>query len=123
MSIFSIISDVLKLSFPFKDLNQFFPLIFSPVKPIIFEKISFSSTAHGSGRTMSRTQAKKEVQGEQLLKDMQKKGIYVRSVSMSGLAEEAGVAYKDINEVVKTVELAGISKPVVGLRPIGNVKG
>ena len=78
---------------------------------------------HGSGRTMSRTQARHEVRGDKLQKDMETKGIYVRTVSMSGLAEEAGVAYKDINEVVKTVELAGISKPVVGLKPIGNVKG
>ena len=84
---------------------------------------TFGTTCHGSGRTMSRTQARHEVRGDKLLQDMSKKGIYVRSVSMSGLAEEAGVAYKDINEVVKTVELAGISKPVVGLRPLGNVKG
>lgn len=84
---------------------------------------TFGTSCHGSGRTMSRTKAKHEVRGEKLLQDMAKKGIYVRSVSMSGLAEEAGIAYKDINEVVKTVELAGISKPVVGLRPIGNIKG
>ena len=84
---------------------------------------TFGTTCHGSGRTMSRTQARHEVRGDKLQKDMENKGIYVRTISMSGLAEEAGVAYKDINEVVKTVELAGISKPVVGLRPIGNVKG
>ena len=84
---------------------------------------TFGTTCHGSGRTMSRTKARHEVRGEKLLQDMAKKGIYVRSTSMSGLAEEAGLAYKDINEVIKTVELAGISKPVVGLRPIGNVKG
>ena len=84
---------------------------------------TFGTTCHGSGRTMSRTQARHEVRGDKLQKDMENKGIYVRTVSMSGLAEEAGVAYKDINEVVKTVELAGISKPVVGLKPIGNVKG
>ena len=52
---------------------------------------------HGSGRTMSRTQARHEVRGDKLQKDMEDKGIYVRTVSMSGLAEEAGVAYKDIN--------------------------
>jgi len=84
---------------------------------------TFGTTCHGSGRTMSRTKAKHEVRGEKLLQDMNKKGIYVRSVSMSGLAEEAGFAYKDINDVVKSVELAGISKAVVGLRPIGNIKG
>jgi len=84
---------------------------------------TFGSTCHGSGRTMSRTKARHEVRGDKLQKEMEQKGIYVRSVSMAGLAEEAGFAYKDINEVVKSVERAGISKPVVGLRPIGSVKG
>src|SRR3990167_8528467 len=84
---------------------------------------TFATTCHGSGRTMSRTKERHDVRGDKLQKDMEKKGIYVKSVSMSGLAEEAGIAYKDINEVVKSVEIAGISKPVVGLRPIGNVKG
>jgi len=84
---------------------------------------TFGTTAHGSGRTMSRTAAKHHILGETLQKDMEKKGIYVRAASMPGLAEEAGFAYKNINEVVKTLALAGISKPVVGLKPIGNVKG
>ncbi|MBD1892780.1 RtcB family protein [Coleofasciculus sp. FACHB-SPT9] len=84
---------------------------------------TFFSTAHGSGRTMSRTKARKAWKGETLLKDMQKKGIYVRSTSMSGLAEEAGAAYKDIDDVIEAAELAGISKKVVRLTPIGNIKG
>ena len=84
---------------------------------------TFGSTAHGSGRTMSRAAAKHQVRGEQLQKDMEKRGIYVKATSMPGLAEEAGFAYKNINEVVNAVEEAGISKPVVQLRPVGNVKG
>jgi tRNA-splicing ligase RtcB len=84
---------------------------------------TFGSTMHGAGRTMSRTQAKKMIQGEQLQRDMEKRGIYVRTASFSGLSEEAGFAYKDISEVVKTMSLAGISKPVAALRPIGNIKG
>jgi len=84
---------------------------------------TFGSTAHGSGRTMSRTQAKREVRGDLLQKDMEARGIYVRATSMSGLAEEAGSAYKNIDDVIEAVNLAGISKPVVGLKPIGNVKG
>jgi tRNA-splicing ligase RtcB len=84
---------------------------------------TFGSTAHGSGRTMSRTAAKHQVRGEQLQKDMEKKGIYVKAMSMSGLAEEAGFAYKNINDVINAVAEAGISKPVVGLKPIGNIKG
>jgi len=84
---------------------------------------TFGSTAHGSGRTMSRAAAKHQVRGEQLQKDMEKRGIYVKATSMSGLAEEAGFAYKNINEVINAVAEAGISKPVVGLKPVGNIKG
>ncbi len=86
-------------------------------------EMTWGSTAHGSGRTMSRTQAKREVHGGQLQKQMEDRGIYVRATSMAGLAEEAGRAYKDINAVVDAVEKAGLCVPVVGLRPVGNVKG
>ncbi len=84
---------------------------------------TFGSTAHGSGRTMSRTQAKNEIRGDLLQKDMAKHGIYVRATSMAGLAEEAGRAYKNIDDVIDAVNKAGISRPVVGLKPIGNIKG
>ena len=86
-------------------------------------KETFYSTCHGSGRTMSRTQARRLFRGEELIRDLERRGIYVRSVSYPGVAEEAGPAYKDIDEVVKTVQLAGLSKPVVRLTPVGNVKG
>lgn len=84
---------------------------------------TFGSTMHGSGRTMSRAQAKRLVRGEQLQKQMAQRGIIVKAVSMSGLAEEAGFAYKNISDVVETVENAGITKKVAELRPIGNIKG
>lgn len=84
---------------------------------------TFGSTMHGSGRTMSRAQAKKSIRGEQLQQQMKKKGILVKAVSMSGLAEEAGFAYKNISDVVETVDHAGITKKVAELRPIGNIKG
>lgn len=84
---------------------------------------TFMSTAHGSGRTMSRTKAKGMFRGEQLQKDMMKQGIYVKSVSFSGLAEEAGASYKDIESVVGATHTAGISRRVVKFLPIGNVKG
>lgn len=87
------------------------------------EKISFGSTAHGSGRTMSRTKATRLFKGEALQKEMLKRGIYVKSVSFEGLAEEAGAAYKDIDEVIGATHEAGISKRVVKFTPIGNVKG
>ena len=84
---------------------------------------TFCSTAHGAGRTMSRAAAKRTVRGEELQKDMEKRGIYVHGVTMEGLAEEAGKAYKDIEAVVDSLEAAGITKRVVALKPIGNVKG
>jgi tRNA-splicing ligase RtcB len=84
---------------------------------------SFFTTAHGSGRTMSRHQAKRQFYGKKLQQDMEARGIYVRTVSYSGLAEEAGPAYKNIDDVVEATELSGISKRVVRFVPIGNVKG
>jgi tRNA-splicing ligase RtcB (3'-phosphate/5'-hydroxy nucleic acid ligase) len=84
---------------------------------------TFASTMHGSGRTMSRGQAKRAIRGEALQRDLKQRGILVKAVSMSGLAEEAGWAYKDISEVVLTVDSAGITKKVAELKPIGNIKG
>lgn len=84
---------------------------------------TFGSTAHGSGRTMSRHAAKRHVRGEELQKKMKKEGIYVRSVSYAGLAEEAGFAYKDIHDVVEVLDGFGISKKIAYFRPIGNIKG
>ena len=87
------------------------------------EELSFNSTVHGAGRTMSRTQAKKKIRGQDLLKQMNEDGIMIRTASFAGLAEEAGFAYKDIDQVVESVALLGISKPVLRLRPLGNIKG
>jgi tRNA-splicing ligase RtcB (3'-phosphate/5'-hydroxy nucleic acid ligase) len=84
---------------------------------------TFASTMHGSGRTMSRAQAKKSIRGDALQRQMQERGILVKAVSLSGLAEEGGFAYKNISDVVESVERAGITKTVAELRPIGNIKG
>ena len=84
---------------------------------------TFGSTMHGAGRTMSRSAAKKKIRGDQLMRTMAKDGILVKAASMPGLAEEAGFAYKDISEVVETLDVLGISKKVVKLKPIGNIKG
>ena len=84
---------------------------------------TFFTTAHGSGRTMSRHQAKRSFRGDKLQRDMEARGIYVRTDSFGGLAEEAGEAYKNIDEVVEATEQAGLSKRVVRLIPMGNIKG
>lgn len=84
---------------------------------------SFYSTAHGSGRTMSRAQAKKKFHGRELQRQMESRGIYVRTASYSGLAEEAGPSYKNIDDVVDAAQQAGLSRKVARLVPVGNVKG
>jgi tRNA-splicing ligase RtcB len=84
---------------------------------------TFYTTAHGSGRTMGRRQARKQFTGKELRAKMEARGIYVRCVSDSGLAEEAGAAYKSIDEVALATELAGLSRRVVRLVPVGNIKG
>jgi len=86
-------------------------------------QLSFGSTAHGSGRRMSRAEARRRVRGKNLQKEMKESGIYIRSASMPGLAEEAGLAYKDINEVVEVTHQIGLSKKVASFAPIGNIKG
>jgi len=84
---------------------------------------TFYSTAHGSGRTMSRHSARQRFQGRKLVREMAEHGIYVRSVSMRGLAEEAGGAYKNIDSVVEATRISGISTPVARFIPVGNIKG
>jgi len=84
---------------------------------------TFGSTAHGAGRTMSRHQAKRRVHGARLIQEMEARGILVRAASTSGVAEEAGFAYKDLAAVVDVLHRLDISRKVVSLTPIGNIKG
>src|SRR3989344_2222334 len=83
---------------------------------------TFSSTCHGSGRVMSRNQARREFKGESLQKDMESRGIYVKTGSYSGLAEESGSAYKSVDLVIDSVAKAGICRPIIKMIPIGNIK-
>lgn len=85
--------------------------------------LSFGTTCHGAGREMSRSQAKKTVQGERLRRELQDRGIEIRAQSERGLAEEAPCAYKDVDEVVEVVDKAGIAKKVARLTPLAVIKG
>lgn len=84
---------------------------------------SFGSSCHGAGRVMSRSQAKREVWGEDLLQELEDHGIEIRAGSMPGLAEEAPKAYKDVDRVVESVVGAGIAKKVARLLPLVVIKG
>ena len=84
---------------------------------------TFGSTCHGAGRVMSRHQAIKKARGRAIWREMEEKGIIVRSAGRETLAEEMPDAYKDISQVVDVVHKAGISKKVARLRPLGVIKG
>ncbi len=84
---------------------------------------SFGTTCHGAGRLMSRTGARKKIDGAELRRQLEAQGIVVRSPSNRGLAEEAPFAYKDVERVVEIVERAGLARRVVQLVPLGVVKG
>ena len=84
---------------------------------------SFGSSCHGAGRVMSRSKAKHEVRGDALRKELEESGIQIRAGSLSGLAEEAPQAYKDVDMVVETVSEAGIARKVARLKPVAVIKG
>ena len=84
---------------------------------------SFGTTCHGAGRLMSRTQARKRIQGAELRRQLEAEGITVRCASNRGLTEEAPFAYKDVEAVVDVVDRAGLAARVAQLHPIGVVKG
>ena len=84
---------------------------------------SFGSSCHGAGRRMSRSKAKRTIRGSELKEQLEARGIAISAGSMSGLAEEAPEAYKNVDEVVEVVHQAGIAKRVARLRPVAVVKG
>lgn len=84
---------------------------------------SFGSTCHGAGRTMSRSQAKRTIRGDELREELEAGGIHVRAGSLPGLAEEAPSAYKDVDRVIEVVHGAGIARKVARIVPVAVVKG
>jgi tRNA-splicing ligase RtcB len=85
---------------------------------------TFGSTAHGAGRLMSRTQAKNEYWGEDVMDDLREQNqIYVKAQSGATVAEEAPGVYKDVDEVVRVSDELGIGDRVVRTYPVCNIKG
>jgi tRNA-splicing ligase RtcB len=87
------------------------------------ERRAFSSSCHGAGRRMSRTQAKGRWQGRALIQELSQKGILIKAHTAKGAAEEAPGAYKDVEEVAAVAEATGLSRRVARVRPIACVKG
>ncbi len=86
-------------------------------------KEAFFSANHGAGRTMSRKEAARRVSGPEVVKKLETKGIIVKCRSFRGIAEEAPLAYKDVDNVVEVVHNAGLSKKVAKLVPLAVIKG
>src|SRR5262249_36164587 len=84
---------------------------------------TFGTTCHGAGRAMSRTKAVEDARGRRIDKELEARGVIARAQSHKGLAEEQPKAYKNVDDVVETVHLAGLSKMVARMRPIGVIKG
>jgi len=84
---------------------------------------TFASTAHGAGRAMSRSAAKRSVHGGRLREELRQRGILVGGTGDASLAEEAPAAYKDVDEVVTVMDLVGIACKVARLRPLVVLKG
>ncbi len=84
---------------------------------------AFYSTAHGAGRTMSRHAAMRRVSGQEVVNKLESKGIIVKCQDLRGIAEEAPLAYKNIEDVVEVVHNAGLSKKVAKLVPLAVIKG
>lgn len=87
------------------------------------EKQAMSSSCHGAGRAMSRSQATKRYQGKEVVNTLASQGVVVKSPSYKGVAEEAPNAYKNVIDVVKSAHNAGLSVKVAKLKPIVCVKG
>jgi tRNA-splicing ligase RtcB len=84
---------------------------------------TFGSTCHGAGRLMSRSQSKKQSQNINIDLEMERRGVTARYQGRGTMAEEMPHAYKDVADVVETMDLAGVSKRVARFRPVGVIKG
>ena len=87
------------------------------------ESLSLSSACHGAGRAMSRRQARRQFGGRQVTDQLAERGIVIRSPSSRGVAEEAPLAYKDVDRVVDIADQAGLARKVARLEPVVCIKG
>jgi tRNA-splicing ligase RtcB len=87
------------------------------------EKESLASSAHGAGRRLSRSKAKKQAKGRNLLDELARRKVLVRAASRSTLAEEMPDAYKDVIQVVEVMHQTGLAPKVARTRPIVVIKG
>jgi tRNA-splicing ligase RtcB len=85
--------------------------------------LSFGSTAHGAGRTMSRSKARRNYTEDYVKKSLNDKGVFIKALTRDGVVEETPEAYKDVDAVVNVSHNLGIASKVAKLVPIGVIKG
>ena len=85
--------------------------------------LTFGSTAHGAGRTMSRSKARRNYTESQVKKYLSDKGIVVKALTRDGIVEETPQAYKDVDTIVNVSHELKIATKVAKLVPIGVIKG
>ena len=85
--------------------------------------LSFGSTAHGAGRMMSRSAARRNYSDVQVQKSLSDKGIFIKALTREGIVEETPEAYKDVDAVANVSHELGIATKVAKLVPIGVIKG
>lgn len=86
-------------------------------------EVSFASTAHGAGRVMSRTEAKRTLTPEHVQKELKDADVIIEVGSIKGVVDEAPEAYKDVNEVVRVSDELGLGRKVARLKPLAVMKG
>jgi tRNA-splicing ligase RtcB len=84
---------------------------------------AFSSSCHGAGRLLSRSEAKKTIDGKALKRDLESRGIRVHANTPNIMAEEAPAAYKDVDQVIELSNSAGLTKPIARMTPLAVIKG
>ncbi|MAK97071.1 MAG: RNA-splicing ligase RtcB [Euryarchaeota archaeon] len=84
---------------------------------------AFSSSCHGAGRLLSRSQAKKQIDGKALKRELESRGIRIHANTSNIISEEAPDAYKDVDEVIGLTNSAGLTKPIARMMPLAVIKG
>ena len=87
------------------------------------QNMAFGSSCHGAGRALSRTKAKKTIDGKALKHELEGRGIRVHASTPNVLSEEAPEAYKNVDDVIELTQKAGLARPVVRLNPLAVIKG
>ncbi len=87
------------------------------------EELSFASTAHGAGRVMSRTGARRRFQAREIVQQLKRKGIVVKAASGRILEEESPESYKDVHRVADVSHYLGLGRKVMVSVPVAVAKG